>query len=350
MIFTIPELQALRILTPDGRLLMLARVVRLFAYGCLSVVFALYLAELGLTDRQIGLVLTLTLVGDAMLSLWIATVADRLGRRRMLMLGSMLMVGAGLVFGISGHLVPLLLAAFVGTMSPSGGEVGPFSSIEQAALPQTTGDAHRTHVFAWYNLVGSLATAAGALGAGALAQTLQSVGSTPIDSYRAIFVGYAGLGVLLGWLFTHLSPAVEAMPSASVPGHGRLGLHRSRPVVFKLAALFMLDSFGGGLVVQSLMAYWFHARFGVEPALLGSVFFGANLFAGLSALAAAGITSAARTVAHAGAPLVAGVLLNAALWSAPFVLAGVLKSVYDLALYSRFRAIKPPEEQSESTA
>jgi MFS family permease len=420
MWLTVPELQAVRTLTADGRLLMLTRVVRLLAYGCLSVVFALYLAALGLTDQQIGLVLTLTLVGDAVLSLWIATVADRLGRRRMLMLGAGLMVFAGLTFGVFSHLVLLLPAAFVGTMSPSGGEVGPFLSIEQAALPQTTGDAYRTHVFAWYNLVGSFATAVGALGGGALAQTLQSAGSTPLGSYRVILLGYAGLGVLLGGLFTRLSPAVEASPVASAPPQGRLGLHRSRPVVFKLAALFMLDSFGGGLVVQSLMAYWFHARFGVEPALLGSLFFGANLFAGLSALAAAriaariglintmvcthlpsnvflmlvpfmptlplaigvlllrfslsqmdvptrqsytmaivapeersaaaGITSAARTIAHAGAPLVTGVLLSAALWSAPFVLAGALKSVYDLALYGSFRAIKPPEEQPERTA
>jgi MFS family permease len=420
MLLTLPELQALRTLTADGRLLMLTRVVRLLAYGCLSVVFALYLAALGLTDRQIGLVLTLTLVGDTILSLWITTVADRLGRRRMLMLGAGLMVFAGLVFGVSNHLVLLMLAAFVGTMSPGGGEVGPFLSIEQAALPQTTTDAHRTQVFAWYNVIGSFATAVGALGGGALAQTLQSAGSTPIDSYRIILLGYAALGGLLGWLFRHLSPAVEATPVVTTPTQSRLGLHRSRPVVFKLAALFMLDSFAGGLVVQSLMAYWFHARFGVAPALLGSLFFGANLFAGLSALAAAriaariglintmvcthlpsnvflilvpfmptlplaiavlwlrfslsqmdvptrqsytmamvdpdersaaaGITSIARTLASAWAPLVTGMLLNATLWSAPFVLAGVLKSIYDLALYGSFRAVKPPEERPRTIA
>lgn len=420
MLLALPELQALRTLTADGRLLMLTRVVRLFAYGFLSVVFALYLAALGLTNQQVGLVLTLTLVGDAILSLGIATVADRLGRRRMLMLGAGLMVFAGLIFGVSSHLVLLMLAAFVGTMSPSGGEVGPFLSIEQAALPQTTSDAYRTHVFAWYNLIGSFAAAVGALSGGALAQTLQSAGSTPIDSYRGILLGYAGLGVLLGWLFTRLSPAVEAIPAATARAQGRLGLHRSRPVVFKLAALSMLDSFAGGLVVQSLMAYWFHTRFGVEPVLLGSLFFGANLFAGLSALAAAriaariglvntmvcthlpsnvflmlvplmpnlplaivvlllrfslsqmdvptrqsytmavvdpeersaaaGITSVARTMASAWAPLVTGVLLNATLWSAPFVLAGALKIVYDLALYCSFRAIKPPEEQPEIAA
>jgi MFS family permease len=420
MLLTLPEIHALRSLTRDGRLLMVSRVVRLFAYGFVSVVFALYLAELGLSDRQIGLVLTLTLIGDAALSLWIATAADRIGRQRMLILGAGLMVFGGLVFGVSSHLVVLMVAAFVGTLSPSGGEVGPFLSVEQAALPQTTTDAQRTQVFAWYNLVGSFATALGALSGGALAQVLQSAGSVPLESYRVILLSYAGLGVLLGWVFTRLSPAVEVTPVADAPAKRRLGLHRSRGVVFNLAALFMVDSFGGGLVVQSLLAYWFHARFGVEPAVLGSIFFGANLFAGLSSLAAAriaariglintmvfthlpsniflmlvpfmptlplasavlllrfslsqmdvptrqsytmavvdpderaaaaGITSVARTVASAWAPLLTGVLLNAALWSAPFVLAGALKSVYDLALYSRFRAVKPPEEQQGTTA
>lgn len=198
MRLTLHEFQALRTLPPDGRLLILTRVVRLFAYGCLSVVFALYLAALGLTDQQIGFVLTLTLIGDAVLSLWIATVADRLGRRRMLMLGAGLMVCAGLVFGVSSHLVVLLIVAFVGTMSPSGGEVGPFLSIEQAALTQTTDGTCRTHVFAWYNLAGSLATAIGALGGGTLAQALQSAGTTPIDSYHGrahatvIYHGHCG--------------------------------------------------------------------------------------------------------------------------------------------------------------
>ena len=185
-LLSLSEVQALGTLTRDGRLLILARVVRLFAFGFLSVVFALYLAALGLTDGQIGLVLTLTLVGDAALSLWIATLADRLGRRRMLLLGVGLMVFGGVVFGVSSAVALLTLAAFLGTLSPSGGEVGPFLSIEQAALPQTTTDEHRTPVFAWYNLVGSFATALGALCGGMLATALQQRGFAPLESYRAI--------------------------------------------------------------------------------------------------------------------------------------------------------------------
>ena len=287
LFLALPEVHALRTLTTDGRLLMLTRVVRLFAYGWLSVVLALYLAAVGLTEQAIGFMLTLTLVGDASISLWIATMADRLGRRRMLLVGAGLMVFGGGVCGLTSNLVLLALAAFIGTLSPSGGEGGPFLSIEQAALPQTTSDTYRTHVFAWYNLAGSCAAALGAVSGGALAQALQHAGSTPLASYRVMLMGYAGLGVVLGLLFTRVSPGVEVPVGLTAPTTSVLGLHRSRRVVYKLAALFMLDSFAGGLVVQSLVAYWFHVRFGVDPAVLGSIFFGAYLFAGLSALAAA---------------------------------------------------------------
>jgi MFS family permease len=188
------------------------------------------------------------------------------------------------------HLLVLSLAAVIGTISPSGNEVGPFLSIEQAALPQTTRDHYRTAVFGWYGLVGSFSTALGALCGGGLAGALQQAGQSPLTSYRAVVIGYALLGFLLGFLFTRLSPAIEAthlLQHAAHPVKSRFGLHRSRNVVLRLSALFMLDAFAGGLVVQSLIAYWFHLRFGVEAEVLGAIFFGANLFAGLSALAAA---------------------------------------------------------------
>ncbi|GIK43820.1 MAG: MFS transporter [Chloroflexota bacterium] len=294
MLLQLSEFQALRTLTRDGRLLFATRMARLFAYGFLSVVLALYLAELGLDNVQIGWLLTWTLAGDAVISLAIAGVADRMGRRRMLLLGAGLMVGAGLIFALTGYLFWLTLAAIIGTLSPSGAEVGPFLSIEQAILPQTAPTDHRTQIFAWYNLTGSFSTALGALAGGGLAQSLQNWGHSPLESYRVVVVGYALLGVILGVLFSRLSPAVEVetkLPTSSPPrlltSPPHFGLHRSRAIVLKLAALFMLDAFAGGLVVQSLIAYWLHLRFGVEPAGLGGIFFGANILAGLSALAAA---------------------------------------------------------------
>ncbi len=283
-----------RELTPDGRLLFSTRIARLFAYGFLSVVLVLYLAEAGLTETQIGLLLTLTLVGDTVISLWITTTADRIGRRRMLIVGAGLMLFAGLLFAVTRNVALLIAAATIGVISPSGNEVGPFLSIEQAALSQSLPGEARTRVFAWYNLVGSFATALGALVGGGLAQALQRTGQSPLESYRVIVLGYAVMGVALGLLFARLSPAAEVSspPSRATPhsplstDHFSLGLHRSRRIVLKLSALFALDAFGGGFVVQSLVAYWFHLRFGVQPAVLGAIFFGANLLAGLSALAA----------------------------------------------------------------
>jgi MFS family permease len=417
----------------DVRLLFATRVLRLLAYGFLSVVLALYLEAAGLADRQIGLLLTLTLVGDTLVTLAITTSADRLGRRRMLVLGAALMVLAGAVFASTRSFWLLLAAATVGVISPSGYEVGPFLSIEQASLAHLLPDQRRTGTFAWYNLVGSFATAGGSLASGFLVSRLQTGGLSKLGSYRVIVLVYAAIGIALAGLFLRLTRGIEparapaahaaeapaqAAP-ASKPAAGAprplLGLHRSKRIVMKLSALFSLDAFAGGFVVQSLMAYWFHKRFGVQPALLGSIFFGANILAGVSALSAArvarriglvntmvfthlpsnvllmlvplmptlplaiavlllrfaisqmdvptrqsytmavvapdersaasGITSVARTTGASIAPVFTGFLLaSRSLMGAPFLIAGGLKIVYDLALLASFRGLKPPEE------
>lgn len=270
----------------DIALLFATRIMRLFAYGFLSVVLALYLAQVGLSKQVIGLLLSLTLVGDAGISLWITTSADRIGRRRMLVLGAALMILAGVAFVLTNNPILLIIAAIIGVISPSGNEIGPFLSIEQAALSQLLPDERRTQVFAWYNLVGSFATASGAWSGGSLAQTLQGSGFSPLESYRVVLIGYALSGVLLALSFLCLSSAVETTASR-LPAHRALGLHRSRRVVMNLSALFALDAFAGGFVVQSLMAYWFHIKFGIDVGLLGSIFFSANILAGVSALLAA---------------------------------------------------------------
>jgi MFS family permease len=154
---------ALQALTRDGWLLFLTRFARLFAYGSLSVILVFYLVGLGLTEAQSGLVLTLTLAGDVVVSLLLTTQADRIGRRRMLVIGATLMAAAGLAFAFTRNLFFLIVAGTIGVISPSGNEVGPFLSIEQAALSHIVPSADRTEVFAWYTLAGSLATALGAL-------------------------------------------------------------------------------------------------------------------------------------------------------------------------------------------
>jgi len=390
----------LRALPPDGRLLLLTRFIRLFAYGAVSVVLVLYLTALGIGTQQIGLLLTLTLVGDTAVSLWLSTRADRIGRRRVLIVGAALMAAAGAAFALTRNYLVLVVAGTIGVISPSGNEVGPFLPIEQAALAHVVPSERRTRVFAWYTLTGAFATALGSLGAGALSKALH---------YRGVIVLYAVLGIVLALAFTRLSSAAEV----PAPQTGAFfGVGRSRTVVLRLAALFALDSFAGGFVVQSFAAYWFYLRFGVNPATLGAIFFGANLLAGISALvasrlaarfglirtmvfthlpsnvllilvplmpslplavavlfarfsisqmdvptrqaylmavvspeersAAGGITGVARTIGAGLAPIFAGLLFSQpALINVPFFIAGTLKIVYDLLLYRGFGTSTP---------
>ncbi len=270
----------------DIKIFFTTRIIRLFCYGFLSVILALYLVQVGLTEQQIGLLFTLTLAGDAGISLWLTTSADRFGRKRTLIIGSLLMLGAGLVFILTNNIVLLMAAAIIGVISPSGNEIGPFLSVEQAGLTQIIPNEKRTSVFAWYNLVGSFATATGALSGGWLAQILQSRGWTALDSYKVVLGGYALGGLILALLFLTVSSAVEVKEQISAETKVVLGLHKSRSIVMRLSALFALDAFAGGFIVQSLIAYWFHVKFGIDAGIIGSIFFGANILAGISALLA----------------------------------------------------------------
>ena len=280
-------------MTRTGRkdifLLFSTRVIRLFCYGFLSVVLALYLIQVGLSEQSVGLIFTLTLAGDAGISLWLTTSADRFGRQRTLIAGALLMVGAGLVFIFTRNPIALAIAAIIGVISPSGNEIGPFLSVEQAALTQLLPGEKRTQTFAWYALAGSLATATGALCGGWLAQGLQENGFSAFNAYRIVLAGYALGGLIMIGLFLFLSRAVEITTEDQAGQQLFLGLHRSKSVVMRLSGLFAMDAFAGALIVQSLLAYWFHAKYGVDTGVLGSIFFGANILAGLSALFAARI-------------------------------------------------------------
>src|SRR5205814_180743 len=160
-------------------------------------------------ESDTGLLLTSTLLGDTLVSLYLTTQADRIGRRRMLIIGAVLMAAAGIVFAFTRQMWLLVVAGTIGVISPSGQEVGPFLAIVQAALSQVVADRDRTEVFAWYTLAGSVATALGALAAGYLTSALQRSWA-PIDSYRAVVVSYALIGVALAGIFASVSSAVEA--------------------------------------------------------------------------------------------------------------------------------------------
>jgi MFS family permease len=281
---------ALRALTTDAWLLFVTRFTRLFAYGSLSVILVFYLVSLGLSESETGLLLTLTLGGDIVVSLYLTTRADRIGRRRTLVTGAVLMALAGLAFAATSNLAYLIIAGTIGVISPSGHEVGPFLSIEQASLSHLIPPELRTEVFAWYTLTGSLATALGALFGGVVTQALQQRSMTAVASYRSIVLLYAFLGIVLACLFMRMSSLVEVrdeLDRSVVSTIGNfLGLGKSRRIVLQLSGLFALDSFAGGFVIQSFAAYWFYLRFGTDPKTLGGIFFWANVFAGISALLA----------------------------------------------------------------
>jgi MFS family permease len=290
----IPDESPLSSLAHDARLLFLTRFTRLFAYGALSVILVFYLTGLGLSESQTGLLFTLTLAGDVVVSLFLTTAADRIGRRRMLVVGSLLMAGAGLAFACTSNFFFLVIAGTIGVVSPSGNEVGPFLSIELAALSHVVHNRFRTAVFAWYTLAGAFATAIGSLCGGMIPSMLQ--GKAVFEGYRSVVILYACLGLILTLIFVRLSASVEV---DAFQGDDTLpplttslsGVAHSRGVVLKLSGLFALDAFGGGFVVQSFAAYWFYLRFGVNPGALGAIFFGANVFAGVSALLASRLAS-----------------------------------------------------------
>jgi MFS family permease len=349
----------LRQLTAVAWLLFVTRFIRLFAYGALSVVLVFYLVGVGLSEPQTGLLLTSTLIGDTIVSLYLTTRADRIGRRRMLIVGAALMAAAGLAFALTRNWWLLLVAATVGVISPSGHEVGPFLSIEQAALSQVVADRNRTGVFAWYTLAGAMATALGALVAGTLTRALQQTTMSSVGSYRAVVILYAALGLVLAVLFARLTRAAEATtpvqrraPRATFARFS--GLERSRDVVVKLSALFALDAFGGGFVIQSFAAYWFYLRFGLDPGSLGVIFFWANIFAGFSALLASRLASRIgliKTMVGTHLPSNVLLILVPLMPTLPLAVAVLLArfSISQMDVPTRqsyIMAVVPPEERS----
>jgi MFS family permease len=270
-------------LDSDGRKLLAARTLRAFGYGYLAVTLAVYLQQLGLSGVAIGFVLTAAVAGSALMNVLWSLLADRFGRRRTIATMAVLMVGGGLLFAFADQLWLLLVAACTGTISASSAEVGPFITVEQAILPQTAPDQRRTWLFSIYETLGNLAAAAGALFTGA-AVLFARLGLGGASAYRPLFIIYAGIGLLNLVLFLSLSPEVEV---ARVEGARRfIGLHRSTGTVARLSALFGLDALAGGFVLQSIVAYWFHERWGLSPAALGLLFFWVGVLSGLSLLAA----------------------------------------------------------------
>jgi MFS family permease len=272
--------------TPDAKVLLQARAVRAFGDGFVSVLLPLHLTTLGFDGFQVGAVATATLLGSAALTLFVGFVAYRLGRQLLLLRASLLMIATGLGFALVHDFWPLMAVAFVGTLNPSSGDVSIFLPAEQALIPQTVSAAQRTALFARYSLVGSLVAAAGALAAGLPELVAGETGLSLTQALDGMFLVYAGLGVVALLLYRGLSPAIEPSGEAATAP-----LTTSKGIVYKLAALFSLDSFGGGFVVQSLLALWLFQRFDLSVATAGVIFFWTGVLSAFSALAAVRIAN-----------------------------------------------------------
>jgi MFS family permease len=270
-------------LSLDGKKLLLTRVLRTFAYGYLATALGLYLDHLGLSPTEIGIVLTAAIAGSALMTVFWSIMADRFGRRRTVAVMALLMALGGIAFALTSNFAVLILAAFTGTISATSSEVGVFQTVEQAVLPQTAPDEKRTWLFAIYNTIANLAGACGALFSASVG-FFASLGLSGADPYRPLFLIYALVGLLNFLIFITLSDRVEL---ARVEGERRfIGIHRSTGTVAKLSALFGLDAFAGGLVVQSIVAYWFYLRWGLQIADLAVIFFWVGILSGMSLLAA----------------------------------------------------------------
>jgi MFS family permease len=386
-----------------------ARAARAFGDGFAAIILPVYLSALGFGPVEIGMVATAALLGSALLTLAVGVLARGRELRTLLLAGALLMAVTGLALPAVEHIAVIAVVAFVGTINPSGGDVGMLVPLEHASLAQGVPHQERTITFARYSLVGAIATAAGAL-ATALPDLLVARGMSQAGALKTMFLGYAGLGFAAALLYARIP---RGAADAAAPAPPPLG--PSRAIVFKLAALFSIDAFAGGFVVQSLLALWLFARFDLSLSEAGVFFFWSSLLSALSypvaawlakriglvntmvfthvpssvcliaaafapdlvsvllllslraALsqmdvptrtsyvmavvtppeqpAAASVTAVPRSLAAAVSPALAGALLAGPFPGLPLVICGVLKIAYDLALLWSFRHIRPPEEQ-----
>lgn len=267
--------------TADARVLLLARGTRALGDGFVSILLPVHLGQLGMSNVQIGAVATATLAGSAALTLLVGFVANRIRRRTLLVRAALLMMATGIGFALLRDFWPLMLVAFVGTLNPSSGDVSVFLPTELALLPQTTSDQQRTALFARFGMTGSLVGAVGALCAGIPAFVSTRAGLPLPLAINAMFLLYAALGLIVFALYQRLSPAIEPHPSERAAPLGK-----SKRTVFGLAALFSIDSFGSGLVVQSLLALWLFQRFGLSVGTTATIFFWTGILAAFSMLLA----------------------------------------------------------------
>jgi MFS family permease len=290
------KLRAVPPLDRNGRLVLLGKAFRAFGFGLNSIVLGLYLDERGLDPAQIGVVLAAALVGTALLTLVVALFGDRLGRRRMLIAGGLLMLLSLFVPLVGANPLLLVVIALSGMVAVTANENTGLQSLDQAILPQTTDAPHRTAAFALYGLTASVAVALGGLAVGPLVALGSALGLAGADRFAPAFVVYALAGVATVFAARAMTAAAEPATPETDAGAGaaarrHFGIQRSRRPVLGLSLLFSLDAFAGGLIVQSFLAIWFSRSFGLDPATIGALFFAGNLLAAASYPASAWLSA-----------------------------------------------------------
>ena len=386
----------------DGKIILVEKAVRTIPYGFLGVLYAVYLKQLGFDLFLIGVVLSLTTASSALYTLVASFVADSLGRKRTLIFFALMDALAGALLISSSAWWAPVAAGVVGNMTVGAGEVGPYLSLEQAILPQTSDLRHRTLAFSLYNLIGYLSTAIGAI----LVGLPHLIGYAPYD-YRILFLIYLISGLVGSALYSTVSSNAERVPSRR---QDRLLSEKSKPIIVKLSALFAVDAFGGGFIGQSILSLYFLLRYNLDLTSLGLIFAAASIVTAVSFLAAAGIarrigllrtmvfthipsnllllavpfapavsvgvflllsrqslsqmdvparqsflmsivpeddrtpaaglTNVSRTIAQSFSPSLAGYAIETVWLGSPFILAGGLKLAYDLSLYRAFHKVK----------
>jgi MFS family permease len=392
----------------DTLRILIARGLRAFGDGFVALLVPIYLLELGFSALEIGAIVTSTLIGTALVTLWAGMVANRYSVRRLLLAAALLMAATGAGFAMTTAFWPLLLIAFVGTMNPTSGDASIFLPLEQAALAQTAEPRRRTAVFARYSVIGSLAGALGILAA-SMPDFAGDWGIGRIAVMQLMFIGYALLGIASLLLYRPLSPAIETTATSHKP------LGPSKRLVYGLAALFGMDSFGTGFLVQSLLALWLYQRFQISVTTAATILFWSGICSAISYLiavpiaariglintmvfthlpsnillasvpfapdltiaiilllarsalsqmdvptrssyvmavvapeerpAAASITQVPKTFAWAAGSLISGYLLTLSTFGWPLLIGGIVKGIYDILLLIKFQKVRPPEEQ-----
>jgi len=399
---------------PDLALINAAGFLRSFGVGLIGVVLGIYLSRTGLTSVVIGFIIAVGLAGSALATIVMSLAADRVGRKRFLILLSLLSTIGGIALALSPRLPVLLTMTFIGMLNGTGTDRSAAFALDQAVVPGLVSDVRRTWNLAWYNVLLDGGGSLGALGA-ALPLLLQHhLSLSVLSSYRIVFLGYSALCLAVAVLYLFLSPAVEIAMSSTLAPISTGIAPESRRIVARLTGLFSLDAFGGGFLIDALVAYWFFRRFGIAEQGLGIVFFVVHLLNAGSHLGAAwlarrigllntmifthlpsslflmavpfapsfkwavllflcrealvemdvptrqsyvaalvkpsertfasGVTNLARNVFWAVGSGVAGVTMQALSFSAPLLVGGGTKVLYDLLLFRSFRKLKPPED------